>query len=270
MKSKIIRLFFSIVCILVCILTSCSASTPVPSAATSKIASTSAATTSATDVQNQMSLLLQSQLTSANAQITLLQNQLNSANAQVASLQSQLTSANSKATSLQSQVNSANTQVTSLQSQLNSANTQVSSLQSQLNSANSEVSTLQGKLKNLEEIVALKRPVVLVQQQTIKQPSSSRTEVVYFKADYAGYLTITGTTSLRPEAEPPYFQVLNSASFVVFPNYIPLNHMDIPFPPGSTLTIPVLPGTVTVFFGNKRDYQVPGDVTATLTISFNY
>jgi hypothetical protein len=71
---------------------------------------------------------LESQLSSAENQVTSLENQLSSAKIQIASTLAQLSSAENQVTSLQSQLSSANSQVLSLQSQLSSANSQISSL----------------------------------------------------------------------------------------------------------------------------------------------
>ena len=198
-------------------------------------------------LQNQLSGGSQSNL---QTQITQLQSQLSSANSQVSSLQSQLSSANSQVSSLQNDVSTYKSQASSLQSQLSSANSQVSSLQSQLSSANSQVSSLQN-------IINLSQSSTEANQVTINQSSGQSSSVATFTASYAGYVVVSGTST----TSNGYLMVTDSAG-----GY-PYNNTNYAFGTGATRTIPVLPGTVTVYFANSN---LMNGATATITVTYYY
>ena len=186
-----------------------------------------------------------------------LQNQLSDATSskdslqtQVSTLQSQVSSASSQVSSLQNQVNSANTQIASLQSQLGSGSSQVASLQSQLNSANSQISSLQNLLN-------LNSSSVKASQVTVNQSANQMSQVIVFNALYAGYIVVSGTST----TSNGYITVTDT-----FNSYPTFNSgHDNNFGTGAVLTIPVLPGTVTVYFGNANAFT---SATATITVTY--
>ena len=183
----------------------------------------------------------------ASVDITKANSAISSLNVQVSSLQNQLTATNSQVASLRDQLASSNT---SQQSQLTSANAQIASLKTQLTSANSQIASLQG-------ITGLSQSSKIVDSVTVNQSAGQLSTVASFPVDYAGYIVVSGT-STTPNG---YIRVADS--FDGYP-YLSYNH---PFGTGTTLRIPVLPGNVTVYFGNANAF---GGSTATVTVIYNY
>jgi DNA repair exonuclease SbcCD ATPase subunit len=219
--------------------------------------------------------LLQGELTSINARATSLQNEKSAFESQVASLkselsssqsnfqttssqlQSQIASAKSQITSLQNDVSSYQSQASSLQSQLLSTKAQISTLQDQLSSANDRISSLQSGISDLQNIVSLSKSTNIVNEKTINQSEGQSTSVASFAAQYAGYVVVSGTST----TSNGYLIVTDSFGDS------PLNSFHYPFGTGATCTIPVLPGTVTVYFANSNS---SGGATATLTVIYCY
>ncbi|MDO8567739.1 MAG: hypothetical protein Q7R57_03375 [Dehalococcoidales bacterium] len=221
---------------------------------------------------------LQSQLSSANAQVSAFQNQINTAYSQLASAQGQLSTANATISSLQSQVSSYKSQAASLQSEVDSYKSQLSSIQNDVNSYKSQIASLQGQLTaaNAANITALEAQVVSLQQQnqnltditnlknvlvvtdalTVNQQYAAPYTIGTFTAPYAGYITIGGQTT-SPDI---YITVTDS-----FPNY-PVEAR-YQFGTGTTLNIPVLPGTVTVYYHNANG---AGISTGTVGVRYYY
>ncbi len=207
---------------------------------------------------------LQTQLSSANLQVASLQTQLSDANSQISSLQDQLAGANSQISSLQSQLSSANSQVSPLQAQLTSANAQVSSLQDQISplqaqfeSANAQIFSLQDQIRNLQSIVNLSQLTTQANSVTISQAAGELSTVVTFTANYAGYIVVSGTSN----TSNGYIKVSDSFSAYPYSNYTYL------FGTGTTFYIPVLPGTVSVSFGNTNPVN---SATATISVVYCY
>jgi hypothetical protein len=92
---------------------------------------------------------------------------------------------------------------------------------------------------------------------TIIQAAGALSLVTTFTADYAGYVVISGT-STTPAG---YLRVVDSYSGYPYNNYTYY------FGTSATVLVPILPGTVSVYFGNSG---VVGSVTATLTIIYYY
>jgi hypothetical protein len=81
--------------------------------------------------------------------------------------------------------------------------------------------------------------------------------VATFQVDYAGYIVVSGTST----ALTGYIRVTDSYSGYPYDYYI------YPFGTGTRLIIPVLPGTIEVYFGNTN---LSGGVTATISIVYYY
>lgn len=200
---------------------------------------------------------VQSQLSSANSLLATMQSQLAFANAQVSSLQrdiagyqSQLASANAQVSSLQKDITGDQSRIASLQGDINSYKSQIASLQDQLASGQAadvaalraQVATLQAQNQDLTAIVNLTRVATKADFVGINQLAGHQYTVASFTADYAGYITIGGQTS-SPDI---YITVTDS-----YPGY-PYNDYRYPFTSGTTLTVPVLPGSITVFYNNAN------------------
>jgi cell division protein FtsL len=174
---------------------------------------------------------------------------LSGAYSEISSLNIKLSSANSQVSSLQSQLASADSQVSSLQGQLSSANSQVSSLEE-------EIASLQSQNSNLQNIVNLSQSLSQ-QTVTLNQNFGQSSLVATFQADYAGYIVVSGTST----ALTGYIRVTDSYGGYPYNNYI------YPFGTGTRLVIPVLPGTIEVYFGNTN---LSGGVTATINIVYYF
>ncbi|PVV83299.1 hypothetical protein [Dehalogenimonas alkenigignens] len=170
------------------------------------------------------------------------------ASAKIADLEEQISGTGSSNTGLQSQVSS-------LQAQLNSANSQVSSLQNQLNSVSSQLNTANTQISGMQSLLNLSVSSVKASQSTINQGAGQATVVVSFTANYAGYVAISGTSNTT------LGYVMVTDSF----NGYPHNSTRYAFGTGASLLIPVLPGTVTVYFANTN---LINGATATLTVTY--
>jgi flagellar biosynthesis chaperone FliJ len=205
----------------------------------------------------------QSQLSSCNSEVSSLQNELadcqsklTSCNStlqdEVVSLQSQLSSCDSSLASTRSQLSSCNSSLASTQSQLSSCKAQVTSLQSQLSSANSQIASLQN-------IVNLSASQLKAYQITVNQPADSYTVVTSFSVSYAGYIIVSGTST----TSNGYLAVTDS-----FPGYpYTVSSVHYAFGTSNSRIIPVLPGTVTVYFGNTNLFS---GATATISVTYYY
>ncbi len=207
---------------------------------------------------------LQSQLSASNAKVSSLQNENSAYQSQVASLQDQLSNLSSSQSTLQTtnsqlqtQLSSSKSQITSLQNDISGYQSQTSSLKSQLSSLNDQVSSLRSQISDFQSIVNLSKSTAVANEKTINQSEGQSTSIVSFTAQYAGYVVVSGTST----TVNGYLIVTDS-----FNNY-PLNSVHYPFGTGATSTIPILPGTVTVYFANSN---VSGGATATLTVIYYY
>lgn len=158
-------------------------------------------------------------------------------------------------TSCRNQLQSCQTQRSSLQSQLTSAEGQVSSLQTQLSSSQSQAASLQSELSVCQRRCKLQEWSVKADEKTLNQDRNTRSAVVTFRADYAGYVLVSGTST----TSNGYIMV--TSSFSGFPH----NDTRYAFGTGATRLIPVLPGTIVVYFGNTN--MVSG-ATATITVRY--
>jgi len=199
----------------------------------------------------------QSQLSSTQADLTNTQSQLSSIQADLTNTQNQLSSTQADLTSTQNQLSSAKAQVTSLQNQLSSGGSQVASLQSQLSSANSQISSLQSQNRNLQSIVNLSQSSSEASSVTVNQSANSYTEIIAFTANYAGYVVVSGTST----TSNGYLMVTDSY------NGYPFNNTNYTFGTANTKIIPILPGTVTVYFGNTN---LINGASATITVTYYY
>jgi len=217
----------------------------------------SSANSQISTLQSQISSL-QNDISSYKSQVVSLKSQLLSGGSDISNLQAQISSLSSDKQSLQTQLSSANLQISTLQSQVSSLSSDKQSLQSQLSSANSQISSLQSQNTNLQSIVSLSQSSIKANSVTITPTDGPYSRVVSFLADYAGYLYISGTTT----ATNGWLQVTDS-----YPGFISagkLTGFDTTF---SYSGIPVLPGTINVYFGN---FGSQSDWTTTITVTYYY
>ncbi len=193
-----------------------------------------------------------------NNAILALQKQATADSTHITSLKNQVASDASQMSSLKDQVTSLQSQVTSLQSQVTSDKSQISSLQGQITSLQNNVSSLQSQNANLQSIVNLQQSSVKLSLATINQGGGAVSPIAAFKADYAGYVTVTGTST----SQTGFLRITDS-----YGGY-PYNDYEQDFVTGKTLLVPVLPGDITISFGNHNDFGL--GATATLTVTYVY
>ena len=183
------------------------------------------------------------QLAAANGQVSAL-------NAKVAALQNDLTALNATIAPTKSQL-----ELTL--GQLKTANAYIDTVQSQIANVTAQNVALRSENNKLLSIVRLNESSVKATSLTIHQNAGVVSSVVSFTAEYAGYVTISGTSSaptgyvLVTDDNPlfPYnttkYQVVNSASF----------------------SVPVLPGTIGVYFGNT---EKENEFNGTFSVTYYY
>jgi septal ring factor EnvC (AmiA/AmiB activator) len=177
---------------------------------------------------------LTTQNTALQTNLNSVQPQLTAANAQVSDLQGQLTAAKTQLTSVQGQLAAASTQATSSGTQVATLQNQVASLQSQLDAANAQVNSDKA-------IMGLNATTNVANGAAINQIAGQEKQVISFVADYAGYVSISGTAT----TPTGYVRVTET-----FSGYAANNNRYY-FGMGTTLIVPVLPGTVNIYFGNS-------------------
>jgi TolA-binding protein len=206
---------------------------------------------------------LESQLGTANSNVGSLVEGINDYSHQLALTQGRLDAATSKISSLEADVRHNLSQIALLRgdvaekaAEIASLNQLVSEKVTQITSLQRQVSSLRGRVNELQSIVDLSEQTTIASRH-IAQEAGEASLVTTFVADYAGYITISGTTT----ATEGYVQVLSSHTAY------PANNQTYAFGPLETLNIPVLPGTTAVYFGNADD---SGDVAAQLAVVYHY
>lgn len=149
-------------------------------------------------------------------------------------------------------------------------NSQITSLNAQIASDNSQIAALQSQVTSLQAISTLSSNEALVTSQLFTTNSSGLLELGSFTTQYAGYLSITATSSSDP-ANVGCFVDNTFAANVLSPDFsgivIPGGGFFLVF--GSipaTLVFPVTPGTVAV-------YLATADLTAqnaTVAVTYFY
>jgi myosin heavy subunit len=208
----------------------------------------------------------QDDLSKSNSDLAIAQNDLSKSNSDLAIAQQNLNDALDDRDSILIQLDETETDLTTAQDQLESANYQIVALQSQidqLESADSLITTLQNQIMTLQsqvnqfqEITDLSLYSIKLDNEIIYQGPNVFENVVSFTADYAGYITVSGTSSTFNTS----IRVENSF------NGYPYNEYLHRFGTGTTLKIPVLPGKITVYLSNTD----PVGLTAAITVTHYY
>ena len=189
---------------------------------------------------------------------TTLQVQLAVANSQIADLRSRLNSTITQLTTLAMQLTSAQDQSTASQTQLQQAKAQIASVQSQLDSANSALSSSQSQVASLQAITNLSSSTEVLSSSLVTA-NYAATTIASFKVGYAGYVSVSGYST----SDSAFIMLADS--FSGYPYYSNNYHYRF----GRTQTtwiIPVLPGTVTIYF-----YGTTAAVeTATVSVTYYY
>jgi predicted nuclease with TOPRIM domain len=192
---------------------------------------------------------LSEQLASVQADLATAQDNLSQCNSDLATMLQNLNTATGDRDSILQQLNDIEAELTATQDQLNSAKSQIASLQSQ-------IALLQSQNSQLQQIIDLSLSSTKAEAVSIFQTYGVYSNVVSFTAEYAGYVVVSGTCT----TVNGYIYVEDS-----FPGYPYDNYLHY-FLSGATLIIPVLPGTVSVYFTNTD----PAGATAILTVTYYY
>jgi hypothetical protein len=204
------------------------------------------------DQQNQLSL--------ADSQVKSLEEKLSKTDSEKANLQDQVLSANVKVLGMNDQISSLRTQITALDNQIAILQTktdmipglekQSSDLTNQLEQANKQISSFMGSTgltKSSTEMFA----------ENIDVPAGAVPIIHEMTVNSAGYLQI----SAAPSTINSFFKVKDT--FTGYPYNDNLYMLDA----GGTLIIPILPGNITIYYGNAK----PGEgVSAVVTIKYYY
>jgi uncharacterized protein YlxW (UPF0749 family) len=193
---------------------------------------------------------------SLNSQITSLENGLTTASSTIASLQGQLSSTQSQLTSANAQILSLGNDLSAGKSQIANLQSQVSSYQNQASSYQNQVATLQSQNNDLQNIVNLAAYAAQASSVPISQAAGQMSPVTSFTANYAGYIVVSGSSS----SGSGYVRVTDTYS-----SY-PYNSYNYPFSTSGSVFVPVLPGTITVYYGNND----AAAVTATISVMYYY
>lgn len=187
----------------------------------------------------------QLQLTSTESQLTSTQTDLSSANSRITKLESYIQTQNNTISVLQSQV-------TNLQSQLSSMQAQASTLQSQELQANNQASSLQSQITSQQNLLNLQNVITETNNQEVNAPAGAKTQLADFSAPYAGYLTISGTTS-------------SSNTQITVTDTAGASSLTFNFGSGGTLYVPIVPGTIDILMSNSN---LVNGMTATISITY--
>jgi hypothetical protein len=109
------------------------------------------------------------------------------------------------------------------------------------------------------KVSQLSNTVLEAAATTVNTPAGGEAQVVVFHANYPGYILITGTSTTTTG----YIEVQD---YMTNPSGGYFNPKEN-FGTGATLIIPVLPGTIGVYFGNNNFLN---GATATITVTYYY
>jgi TolA-binding protein len=166
-----------------------------------------------------------------------LSGKLTKADAKIINLQKQLADANSAIISLQNQsYDSFSAEKALLQRQITQASTTITNLQAQLYEANAKIAGLQ-RIPNVGEKETIAKDFIILQN------ANAKTLVASYQAVRSGYLFITGYASTTQ-------------------GYIQVNDTQYPVSTGISLQIPVVPGELSVYYGNVNFMN---SITGTIT-----
>ncbi len=146
-------------------------------------------------------------------------------------------------------------QVRRLEGQVTTGGSDVSSLQGQIEGLRRNFEGAQAQLSSLERIVSLSMSTTPASSVAINQSAGQTSEVTSFTASYAGYIVVSGTSTTTKG----FIRV--SGTFSGYPTYTQ------EFVTGAKLYVPVLPGVVTVYFGNDNTMN---GASATISVQYYY
>lgn len=182
---------------------------------------------------------------------------LAAAESEGAALKAKVAALNSDLTALKANVSSQKSQLDLTLEQIKTANAYIDTLRAQTDQVQAETAALRKEKETLLSIIRLEESAVKATAVTVHQKAGTTSEVVSFNVDYAGYVVVSGTSS----APTGYLIITNDN-----PNF-PFNSNKYYFANGRSFNVPVLPGTVGVFFGNSEKYD---EFNATVSVTYYY
>jgi hypothetical protein len=183
--------------------------------------------------------------------------QLAAAAGQVSTLNAKVAALNIDLASLNATIAPTKSQLELTLNQLRIANAYIDTVRAESSNATAEADALKTENNRLQRIIDLKESSVKAENLTVNQKFGVRSSVISFTADYAGYIVVTATSS----AQTGYAIVTDDNP------WYPFNTLEHPIVNGSTFSIPVLPGTVGVYFGNKEKQN---DYNGTFSVTYYY
>jgi peptidoglycan hydrolase CwlO-like protein len=193
----------------------------------------------------------------ASATVAVKEVQLSTANSQVSTLNAKVTALQDDLAALNGTIAPVKSQLDLTLSQLKTANAYIDTVQSQIANATAQAASLKSENDKLLSIVRLNESSVKATSLTIHQNAGVVSSVVSFTAEYAGYVVISGTSST-----PTGYVVVSDDN----PNF-PFSTNKYYFANGSLFSVPVLPGTIGVYFGNT---EKENEFNATLSVTYYY
>lgn len=225
--------------------------------------------------------LLNGKLTSTQGHLAALSSSYNASQASLAATKSNLTSAQTHTqiilekiqdlnSTLQSQNSTIQNQnstiaslmanITALQSEMNSSegvfsalNNTISDLKAQAASQDTTISGLQSQDTTLSTILGLKNSTTETNNQQFNETPAGSTTIASFYVPYAGYVSVSGTTN-------------STGARIAVSDTGVSQQIAFNFSSGSTLIVPVLPGTVDVYLENQNTNS---SISGILTVNYN-
>jgi hypothetical protein len=198
-----------------------------------------------------------SQYQGASESLALKDAQLAAANGQVSTLNAKVAALTNDLTALNATIAPTKSQFDLTITQLKTANAYIDTVQSKIANATAEAASLKTENDRLRRIVDLKESSVKATSVTVHQNAGAISNVVSFTAEYAGYVTVSGTSST-----PTGYVLLTDDN----PNF-PFDTNKYYFANGSSFSVPVLPGTIGVYFGNT---EKANEFNGTLSVTYYY
>jgi peptidoglycan hydrolase CwlO-like protein len=188
-----------------------------------------------------------------------------SKDAELAAANARITALNTKVTSLQNDLTTLNSTFTTTKgqldltlSQLKTANAYIDTVQSQVTNATAQTASIKSENDRLQRIIDLKEASVKATSITVRQNEGVVSSIVSFTAAYAGYVVVSATSS----APSGYALVTDDNPMFQF------STTEYKIVNGSSFSVPVLPGGVGIYFGNKE--KLTNEYNGTFSVTYYY
>jgi cytoskeletal protein RodZ len=191
------------------------------------------------------------ELAARDTQLVVANSQVSTLNAKVSSLQNDLTAAKASIASL-------NGTVALLQEEVVAANAYYDANSALIANATATIASLKSENTRLQRAIDMKDFSVVADSITVHQVAGAVSNVISFNANYAGYIVVSATSSA-----PSGYALVTDDN----PNFAAFDTIEYPILSGSSFSVPVLPGTVGVFLGNREKIN---EYNGTFTVTYYY